>query len=82
MKRHFKLPYMGEDMTEVEIVRWHVAVGDRVEVNQIIVEIETAKASVELPSPYEGRVAAILTGEGETVEAGDVIITIETDVVA
>ncbi|WP_030455092.1 dihydrolipoamide acetyltransferase family protein [Herbidospora cretacea] len=77
MKRDFKLPDVGEGLTEAEIVRWHVAVGDTVKVNQIVVEIETAKAVVELPSPYEGEVAAILAAEGETVDVGRVIITVD-----
>ncbi|GAB1823670.1 dihydrolipoamide acetyltransferase family protein [Herbidospora sp. RD11066] len=77
MKRDFKLPDVGEGLTEAEIVRWHVAVGDRVTVNQIIVEIETAKAVVELPSPFEGEVAALLAAEGETIDVGNVIITVD-----
>ncbi|WP_062356353.1 dihydrolipoamide acetyltransferase family protein [Herbidospora yilanensis] len=77
MKRDFKLPDVGEGLTEAEIVRWHVAVGDTVKVNQIVVEIETAKAVVELPSPFEGEVAAILAAEGETVDVGRVIITVD-----
>ncbi len=52
--KEFKLPDVGEGLTEADIVRWHVKPGDQVIVNQIIVEIETAKAVVELPSPYEG----------------------------
>ena len=52
--KEFKLPDVGEGLTEADIVRWHVKPGDQVTVNQIIVEIETAKAVVELPSPYEG----------------------------
>ncbi|WP_061300013.1 dihydrolipoamide acetyltransferase family protein [Herbidospora cretacea] len=77
MKRDFKLPDVGEGLTEAEIVRWHVAVGDTVKVNQIIVEIETAKAVVELPSPFEGEVAALFAAEGETVDVGNVIITVD-----
>ena len=51
MRREFRLPDVGEGLTEAEIVTWHVAPGDTVTVNQLIVEIETAKASVELPWP-------------------------------
>lgn len=72
----FKLPDVGEGLTEAEIVRWHVHPGDRVEVNQIIVEIETAKAVVELPCPYEGTVAELLVEEGRTVEVGTPIISV------
>ncbi|WP_103939962.1 dihydrolipoamide acetyltransferase family protein [Thermomonospora echinospora] len=72
----FKLPDVGEGLTEAEIVRWHVQPGDQVEVNQIIVEIETAKAIVELPCPYEGEVAGLLVEEGRTVDVGVPIISV------
>lgn len=75
----FLLPDAGEGLTEAEIVQWHVAVGDAVEVNQTIVEIETAKSLVELPSPYTGVIAQIITPEGTTVEVGAPIIVIDTD---
>ena len=74
MVRHFRLPDVGEGLTEAEIVRWHVAPGDSVELNQTVVEIETAKAIVELPSPYEGVVAELLVDEGDTVAVGTPII--------
>ncbi|GAA0949207.1 dihydrolipoamide acetyltransferase family protein [Actinocorallia libanotica] len=74
MVRHFRLPDVGEGLTEAEIVRWHVRPGDPVELNQTVVEIETAKAIVELPSPYEGVVAEILVEEGDTVAVGTPII--------
>ncbi len=66
-------------MTEAEILTWHVAVGDVLTVNQIIVEIETAKAAVELPSPFAGRVKALLVEPGVTVDVGTPIISIDTD---
>ncbi|UTT59609.1 dihydrolipoamide acetyltransferase family protein [Cellulosimicrobium cellulans] len=75
----FNLPDAGEGLTEAEIVHWHVAVGDAVTVNQTIVEIETAKSLVELPSPYTGIVTEILTPEGTTVEVGVPIIVVDTD---
>ncbi|QJW34862.1 dihydrolipoamide acetyltransferase family protein [Cellulosimicrobium protaetiae] len=75
----FNLPDAGEGLTEAEIVQWHVAVGDAVTVNQTIVEIETAKSLVELPSPYTGVVTEILTPEGTTVEVGVPIIVVDTD---
>jgi 2-oxoisovalerate dehydrogenase E2 component (dihydrolipoyl transacylase) len=75
----FKLPDAGEGLTEAEIVQWHVAVGDTVTVNQTIVEIETAKSLVELPSPYTGVVAELLVAEGDTVEVGVPIIVVDTD---
>ena len=58
--KNFKLPDVGEGLTEADIVRWHVQPGDKITVNQIIVEIETAKAVVELPSPYAGTVDRLL----------------------
>ncbi len=75
----FKLPDAGEGLTEAEIVQWHVAVGDEVSVNQAIVEIETAKSLVELPSPFAGVVTEILAAEGKTVEVGTPIIVVDTD---
>ncbi|MFC8923796.1 dihydrolipoamide acetyltransferase family protein [Cellulosimicrobium sp. NPDC057127] len=75
----FKLPDAGEGLTEAEIVHWHVAVGDRVTVNQTIVEIETAKSLVDLPSPFSGVVSEILVAEGTTVEVGVPIVVVDTD---
>lgn len=75
----FTMPDAGEGLTEADIVSWHVAVGDPVTVNQTIVEIETAKSLVELPSPFTGIVAEILAAEGTTVEVGQPIIVIDTD---
>jgi 2-oxoisovalerate dehydrogenase E2 component (dihydrolipoyl transacylase) len=72
----FKLPDVGEGLTEAEIVSWKVAVGDVIRVNDIVVDIETAKSIVELPSPYEGTVEALLVAEGETVDVGTPIIRI------
>jgi 2-oxoisovalerate dehydrogenase E2 component (dihydrolipoyl transacylase) len=75
--KQFKLPDVGEGLTEAEIVRWLVAVGDSVAQNQTIVEIETAKALVELPSPFEGVVSELLVTEGSTIEVGTPIIIID-----
>jgi 2-oxoisovalerate dehydrogenase E2 component (dihydrolipoyl transacylase) len=75
--KEFKLPDVGEGLTEADIVTWHVKPGDRVEVNQIIVEIETAKAVVELPSPWDGTVARLLAEEGQTVDVGTPIIAVD-----
>ena len=72
----FKLPDVGEGLTEAEIVTWKVSVGDQIKVNDIIVDIETAKSIVELPSPYEGTVEALLVDEGQTVDVGTPIIRI------
>ncbi len=78
MRREFAMPDVGEGLTEAEILTWRVAPGDTVAVNQIIVEIETAKAAVELPSPYAGTVGELLAQPGETVAVGSPIIAIET----
>ena len=75
--KEFRLPDVGEGLTEADIVKWHVQPGDKVTVNQIIVEIETAKAVVELPSPYEGVVAGLLVPEGTTADVGTPIISVE-----
>ncbi|MDE0777761.1 MAG: dihydrolipoamide acetyltransferase family protein [Nocardioides sp.] len=72
----YKLPDVGEGLTEAEIVTWKVKVGDVIAINDIVVEIETAKSLVELPSPYAGEVTALLVPEGETVEVGTPIIAI------
>jgi 2-oxoisovalerate dehydrogenase E2 component (dihydrolipoyl transacylase) len=72
----YKLPDVGEGLTEAEIVSWRVKVGDTIAVNDIVVEIETAKSLVELPSPYAGVIAGLLVPEGETVPVGTPIIAI------
>lgn len=72
----FLLPDVGEGLTEAEIVEWRVAVGDVVEVNDLLVDIETAKSIVELPSPFAGTVLALLVEVGDTVPVGQPIIAI------
>ncbi|MDH2413157.1 dihydrolipoamide acetyltransferase family protein [Nocardioides sp. CER19] len=74
--QEFKLPDVGEGLVEAELVSWRVAVGDTVQVNDIVCEIETAKSVVELPSPYAGIVEAILVEVGTNVEVGTPIIRI------
>lgn len=74
----FSMPDVGEGLTEAEVLEWRVAVGDTLTVNQVIVEIETAKAAVELPSPFAGRVEALLVDVGVTVRVGTPIITVDT----
>jgi 2-oxoisovalerate dehydrogenase E2 component (dihydrolipoyl transacylase) len=75
--KQFRLPDVGEGLTEADIVTWRVKPGDKVNVNQVIVEIETAKSLVELPSPYEGVVSGLLVAEGETVDVGTPIIEVD-----
>ena len=74
----FLLPDVGEGLTEAEIVEWKVAPGDTVSVNQVLVEIETAKSLVELPSPFAGTVGELLVSEGQTVDVGTPIITVSS----
>ncbi|MCW4384717.1 2-oxo acid dehydrogenase subunit E2 [Salinibacterium sp. SYSU T00001] len=76
--QQFALPDLGEGLTESEIVSWEVAVGDTVELNQVLAEVETAKALVELPSPFAGTVSQLLVEPGTTVSVGTPIVAIET----
>jgi len=78
----FLLPDAGEGLTEAEIVEWKVKPGDVVEVNQILVEIETAKSLVELPSPFAGTVTEVLAQPGQTVDVGTVIIRASDSAIA
>ncbi len=76
--KRFNLPDVGEGLTEAEIVTWRVSVGDTIKINDIVVEIETAKSLVELPSPFAGVVSALLVAEGDTVDVGASIIAVQT----
>lgn len=76
--RVFHLPDLGEGLTEGEIVSWAVAVGDRVEVDQVIAVVETAKAAVDLPCPYAGTVVTLHGAEGEVLDVGAPLISIDT----
>ena len=75
-EKTFNLPDVGEGLTEADIVQWKVQPGDTVAVNDVIVEIETAKSLVELPSPFAGTVSALMVAEGETVDVGTPIISV------
>ncbi|PSS43936.1 branched-chain alpha-keto acid dehydrogenase subunit E2 [Arthrobacter woluwensis] len=77
MSREFLLPDLGEGLTEAELVRWLVAVGDSVTIDQPVAEVETAKAVVEVPSPFAGTVAVLHGAEGETLDVGKPLITID-----
>ncbi|WP_285113412.1 dihydrolipoamide acetyltransferase family protein [Leifsonia sp. fls2-241-R2A-40a] len=77
--REFALPDLGEGLTESELVTWKVAVGDTVHLNQIIAEVETAKALVELPAPYDGRVSRLFVEPGVTVAVGEPLVAFEVD---
>jgi pyruvate dehydrogenase E2 component (dihydrolipoamide acetyltransferase) len=77
MIQEFRLPDLGEGLPEAEIVSWLVAEGDTVALNQTIAEVETAKAIVELPSPYEGVVSKLHAAAGDVVEVGSVLIAFD-----
>ncbi|MDI3384761.1 dihydrolipoamide acetyltransferase family protein [Streptomyces sp. B-S-A8] len=76
MVYEFKLPDVGEGLTEAEILKWYVAPGDVVADGQVVCEVETAKAAVELPIPFDGVVRELRFAEGATVDVGQVIITV------
>ncbi|WP_327430153.1 dihydrolipoamide acetyltransferase family protein [Streptomyces sp. NBC_01236] len=75
--REFKMPDVGEGLTEAEILKWYVQVGDTVTDGQVVCEVETAKAAVELPIPYDGVVSELRFPEGTTVDVGEVIIAVD-----
>jgi 2-oxoisovalerate dehydrogenase E2 component (dihydrolipoyl transacylase) len=76
----FRLPDPGEGLVEADIVTWRVAVGDQVKINDILVEVETSKSLVELPTPYAGTVTELLVNEGDTIDVGTPIISIDDGV--
>ncbi|MFC7218056.1 dihydrolipoamide acetyltransferase family protein [Streptomyces polyrhachis] len=76
--REFKMPDVGEGLTEAEILKWYVAVGDEVHDGMVVCEVETAKAAVELPIPFDGVVRELRFEEGATVDVGAAIITVDT----
>ena len=75
--KKFNLPDPGEGLTEAEVTTWKVKVGDTVAVNDIVIEVETAKSLVELPIPFAGTVVELLAAEGDTVDVGAPIIAVE-----
>jgi 2-oxoisovalerate dehydrogenase E2 component (dihydrolipoyl transacylase) len=77
-EREFKLPDLGEGLTDGEVVRWLVAEGDTIALNQPIVEIETAKAVVEIPAPYAGTVVRLHAAEGQSLDVGAPLISVDT----
>jgi 2-oxoisovalerate dehydrogenase E2 component (dihydrolipoyl transacylase) len=77
-EREFKLPDLGEGLTEGEVVRWLVKEGEAVALNQPIVEVETAKAVVEIPAPYAGTVVKLHAGEGDTLDVGAPLLSVDT----
>ena len=75
--REFKMPDVGEGLTEAEILKWYVQPGDTVTDGQVVCEVETAKAAVELPIPYDGVVRELRFPEGTTVDVGTAIIAVD-----
>ncbi|RCV47556.1 hypothetical protein DEF28_25965, partial [Marinitenerispora sediminis] len=76
--RDFTLPDLGEGLTEAEVLTWLVAVGDTVDVDQPVAEVETAKAVVEVPCPFRGTVTALHGAPGQTVAVGTPLISVDT----
>ncbi len=75
----FNLPDLGEGLAEAEIVRWHVKVGDRVKVDQPMLAVETAKAVVEVPSPFSGTIKALHGNPGDTVAVDAPLVEFELE---
>src|SRR5688572_12083134 len=73
----FNLPDLGEGLPEAEIVAWHVKEGDSVDVDQPMLSVETAKAVVEVPSPYKGKITKLHAKAGDTVETGKPLVEFE-----
>jgi 2-oxoisovalerate dehydrogenase E2 component (dihydrolipoyl transacylase) len=80
--RDFTLPDLGEGLEEGDVVAWHVEVGDIIDLNQTVAEIETAKAIVEVPSPFAGKVVERIGEVGATLEVGSVFLRVDTDATA
>src|SRR5579862_2866310 len=76
----FKLPDLGEGLSEAEIVRWHVKVGDHVDVDTPMLSVETAKAVVEVPSPASGTIVALHAQPGDRIEIGAALVEFAPDV--
>ncbi|HLK71339.1 MAG TPA: biotin/lipoyl-containing protein, partial [Steroidobacteraceae bacterium] len=76
----FKLPDLGEGLSEAEIVRWHVQPGDHIAIDAPMLSVETAKAVVEVPSPVSGTIVALHAQPGERIEIGAPLVEFEPDV--
>src|SRR5215813_1385819 len=75
----FNLPDLGEGLPEAEIVTWHVKAGDQIKVDQPLLAVETAKAVVDVPSPYTGRIAKLHANEGDIVQTGKPLVDFDID---
>ncbi len=80
MRQEFTLPDVGEGLTEGEILKWRVQPGETITVNQVLIEVETAKAAVELPSPWAGTVVSIHGNEGDVLDVGTLLVVIDDGV--
>jgi len=80
MRQEFLLPDVGEGLTEGEILKWRVQVGETITVNQVLVEVETAKAAVELPSPWTGTIVSLHGNEGDVLDVGSLLVVIDDGV--
>ena len=78
MKTSVKLPRLGDTVDEVYLLAWKKSVSDQVEVGEMVLEVETDKASVEVPSPVSGKIIELLFKENDAIKTGDVIFTCET----
>lgn len=76
--KFFKLPDLGEGLPEAEIVHWHVKVGDTVETDQLLVDVETAKAIVEVPAPQSGKIVALFGATGDIIHTGEPLVEFDT----
>jgi len=79
MKTSVKLPRLGDTVDEVFLLNWKKSVGDTVEVGEMVLEVETDKASVEVPSPVSGKITELLFKENDEKKTGDIIFTCETN---
>ena len=79
MKTGVKLPRLGDTVDEVFLLAWKKSVGDQVEVGEMVLEVETDKASVEVPSPVSGKITELLFKENDAIKTGDVIFPCETN---
>ena len=77
--KSFRVPDLGEGLEEVTVSCWYVAMGDEVELNQVLCSVETAKAEVEIPSPYAGRIVETNGAEGDVLKVGAVLVRVETE---
>ncbi|MBX8502302.1 dihydrolipoamide acetyltransferase family protein [Pseudomonas lijiangensis] len=75
--KYFKLPDLGEGLQEAEVVQWHIKEGDTVRADQLVVSVETAKAIVDIPAPYDGVVAKLFGGDGDVLHVGEPLMAFE-----